>query len=144
MVKSDLKRIIVDNINEVKNYKVMPRNIVLEGFDCFVLVGVRRAGKSYMLFSKIQHLLKSGVPESEILYMNFEDERLSDFKTEDFNLMLECHNELFGRRPKLFLDEIQNIPYWEKFARRMADSNYTVFITGSNSKMQKNITNFAM
>ena len=144
MVKSDLKRIIVDNINEVKNYKVMPRNIVLEGFDCFVLVGVRRAGKSYMLFSKIQHLLKSGVPESEILYMNFEDERLSDFKTEDFNLMLECHNELFGRRPKLFLDEIQNIPNWEKFARRMADSNYTVFITGSNSKMQKNITNFAM
>ena len=135
MVKSDLKRIIVDNISEVKNYQVMPRNIVLEGFDCFVLVGVRRAGKSYMLFNKIQQLLKSGVPESEILYINFEDERLSDFKTEDFNLLLECHNELYGKRPMLFLDEIQNIPNWEKFARRMADSKYTVFITGSNSKM---------
>ena len=135
MIKSDLKRIIVDNINEVKNYKVMPRDIVLEGFNCFVLVGVRRAGKSYMLYSKIQQLLRNGTPENEILYINFEDERLTDFKTEDFNLLLECHNELYGKRPMLFLDEIQNIPNWENFSRRMADSGYIIFITGSNSKM---------
>ncbi|MCR5455578.1 MAG: ATP-binding protein [Bacteroidales bacterium] len=135
MVKYDLKRIIVDNINDVKNYKVMPRDINLEGYNCFVLVGVRRAGKSYMLYHKIQQLLGAGTPESEILYINFEDERLSEFKTEDFNLLLECHNELYGKRPILFLDEIQNIPLWEKFARRMADSGYAIFITGSNSKM---------
>ena len=42
---------------------------------------------------------------------------------------------LYGKRPMLFLDEIQNIDYWHKFARRMADAKYTIFITGSNAKM---------
>ncbi|MBQ3656521.1 MAG: ATP-binding protein [Bacteroidales bacterium] len=135
MDKITLKRIIVDSIAEVKRYKVLPRDINFDGYNCFVLVGVRRAGKSYMLYNKIQQLLKNGTPESEILYINFEDERLSDFKTDDFQLLLESHSELFGKRPMLFLDEIQNIEHWEKFARRLADTNYTVFITGSNSKM---------
>ena len=135
MDKSSLKHIIVDNINEVKRYRVMPRNISLDGYQCFVLVGARRAGKSYMLYNKIQQLLNEGVSEGGILYINFEDERLYDFKTEDFNLLLECHSEIYGIRPTLFLDEIQIIPHWEKFARRMADTGYSVFITGSNSKM---------
>ena len=51
------------------------------------------------------------------------------------NLLLECHQEMYGKRPMLFLDEIQNIDYWHKFARRMADAKYTIFITGSNAKM---------
>ena len=135
MDKSSLKHIIVDNINEVKRYRVMPRNISLDGYNCFVLVGARRAGKSYMLYSKIQQLLKKGVTDGGILYSNFEDERLSDFKTEDFNLLLECHSEIYGIRPALFLDEVQIIPHWDKFARRMADTGYSVYITGSNSKM---------
>lgn len=135
MDKSSLKHIIVDNINEVKRYRVMPRNISLDGYNCFVLVGARRAGKSYMLYNKIQQLLKKGVTDGGILYINFEDERLYDFKTEDFNLLLECHSEIYGIRPTLFLDEIQIIPHWEKFARRMADTGYSVYITGSNSKM---------
>ncbi|MDR9824558.1 AAA family ATPase, partial [Vibrio sp. FNV 38] len=80
-------------------------------------------------------LLNEGVSEGGILYINFEDERLYDFKTEDFNLLLECHSEIYGIRPTLFLDEIQIIPHWEKFARRMADTGYSVYITGSNSKM---------
>lgn len=42
---------------------------------------------------------------------------------------------MYGKRPMLFLDEIQNIDYWHKFARRMADAKYTIFITGSNAKM---------
>ena len=135
MDKSSLKHIIVDNINEVKRYHVMPRNISLDGYQCFVLVGARRAGKSYMLYNKIQQLLNEGVSEGGILYINFEDERLYDFKTEDFNLLLECHSEIYGIRPALFLDEVQIIPHWDKFARRMADTGYSVFITGSNSKM---------
>lgn len=135
MDKSSLKHIIVDNINEVKRYRVMPRNISLDGYQCFVLVGARRAGKSYMLYNKIQQLLNEGVSEGGILYINFEDERLYDFKTEDFNLLLECHSEIYGIRPALFLDEVQIIPHWEKFVRRMADTGYSVYITGSNSKM---------
>ena len=135
MDKFLLKRVLADNITEVQNYNVMPRNIDLDTFPCYVLVGVRRAGKSYMLFHKIQQMMKSGTPASKILYVNFEDERLADFDTQDFNLLLECHAEVYGEKPTLFLDEIQNVAHWEKFARRLADSGYSVYVTGSNSKM---------
>ena len=54
---------------------------------------------------------------------------------EDLNLLLEIHLEMYGKKPILFLDEIQNIVGWEKFARRMADTKHRVYITGSNAKM---------
>ena len=88
-----------------------------------------------MLYHYIQQLLAAGHKWDEMLYLNFEDERLENFDTEDFNKLLECHQEMYGKRPMLFLDEVQNIDSWHKFARRMADAKYTIFITGSNAKM---------
>ena len=88
-----------------------------------------------MLYYHIQHLLAAGHKWDEMLYLNFEDERLENFDTEDFNKLLECHQEMYGKRPMLFLDEVQNMDSWHKFARRMADAKYTIFITGSNAKM---------
>ena len=131
MDKQILKQILRDNQQEVERYVVEPRELNLDDFPCHVLVGVRRSGKSYMLYHYIQQLLASGRKWDEMLYLNFEDERLENFGTEDFNLLLECHQEMYGKRPMLFLDEIQNIDYWHKFARRMADAKYTIFITGS-------------
>ncbi|QVJ82204.1 ATP-binding protein [Xylanibacter ruminicola] len=130
-----LKQILRDNQQEVERYVVEPRDINLDDFPCRVLVGVRRAGKSYMLYHVIQQLLAQGHKWDEMLYLSFEDERLENFDTDDFNRLLECHQEMYGKRPMLFLDEIQNIDCWHKFARRMADSQYTIFITGSNAKM---------
>lgn len=135
MDKQVLKQILRENQLEVERYVVEPRELKFDNFPCRVLVGVRRAGKSYMLYHRIQQMLAEGHNWDEILYMNFEDERLENFGTEDFNRLLECHQEMYGKRPMLFLDEIQNIDYWHKFARRMADSKYTIFITGSNAKM---------
>ena len=135
MDKQILKQILRDNQQEVERYIVEPRGLNLNGFPCRVLVGVRRAGKSYMLYHVIQQLLAQGHKWDEMLYLNFEDERLENFETDDFNHLLECHQEMYGKRPMLFLDEIQNIDGWHKFARRMADSKYTIFITGSNAKM---------
>lgn len=135
MDKQVLKQILRDNQQEVVRYVIEPREITLAEFPCCVLVGVRRSGKSYMLYHQIQQLLREGRQWDEMLYLNFEDERLEGFGTEDFNRLLECHQEMYGKRPMLFLDEIQNIEHWEKFARRMADSNYTIYITGSNAKM---------
>lgn len=89
----------------------------------------------YGTYHRIQQLLSEGKKWDEMLYLNFEDERLENFDTEDFNKILECHQEMYAQRPMLFLDEIQNVEHWEKFVRRMADSKYTVFITGSNAKM---------
>lgn len=135
MDKQILKQILRDNQQEVERYVVEPRDLKLDDFPCRVLVGVRRAGKSYMLYHVIQQLLAQGHKWDEMLYLSFEDERLENFDTDDFNRLLECHQEMYGKRPMLFLDEIQNIDRWHKFARRMADSQYTIFITGSNAKM---------
>lgn len=116
-------------------HTVIPRNINLENFDRQVLVGVRRAGKSYILYGRIQQLIANGHSWDEIVYLNFEDERLAGMSVEDLNKILEVHGQLSDKRPMLFLDEIQNIEGWEKFARRIADNKYKVVITGSNAKM---------
>ena len=135
MDKQLLKQILKDNQEEVVRYMVEPRELTIGDFPCYVLVGVRRSGKSYMLYHRIQQLLREGKQWDEMLYLNFEDERLENFEAEDFNRLLECHQEMYGKRPMLFLDEMQNVDHWEKFARRMADANYTIYITGSNAKM---------
>lgn len=135
MDKQLLKKILLENQNEVQRYEVYPRSFQFEEFGNYVFVGIRRAGKSYLLYQRIQQLLSEGIGWDEILYLNFEDERLGDFKTEDFNLILEAHFEMYGKRPILFLDEVQNVDQWHKFARRMADTKYRVYITGSNAKM---------
>ena len=74
---------------------------------------------------------------SQIIYVNFEDERLLEMTAEDLNLILEIGLEISETDIKLylFLDEIQNINRWDKFVRRIADMKYRINITGSNSKM---------
>lgn len=135
MEKQILKQILRENQQEVERYVIEPRQLLQDSFPCRVLVGVRRSGKSFMLYQCIQQLLASGHRWSEILYLSFEDERLENFQVEDFNKLIECHQEMYGTRPMLFLDEIQNVEHWEKFARRMADTQYVVYLTGSNAKM---------
>lgn len=83
----------------------------------------------------MQQLLAQSVQWDQMLYINFEDERFTGMKAEDLNLLLEVHLEMYGNKPILFLDEIQNIMGWEKFARRMADTKHRAYITGSNAKM---------
>ena len=130
-----LREVMLENRTEVMMHTVIPRNINLENFDRQVLVGVRRAGKSYILYGRIQQLIANGHGWDEIVYLNFEDERLAGMSVEDLNKILEVHGQLSDKRPMLFLDEIQNIEGWEKFARRIADNKYKVVITGSNAKM---------
>lgn len=88
-----------------------------------------------MIYQRIQQLLTEGVGWDSMLYINFEDERLDGLQVSELNLIIEAHLEMYGKRPILFLDEIQNIEGWEKFARRLADEKYKVYITGSNAKM---------
>lgn len=134
MNKEILKTIVLDNQREIPRHIVVPRDFEFDNFN-YVFVGIRRAGKSYLLYQRMQQLLASGIGWDEMMYINFEDERLENFKTEDFNLLLEVHMEMYAKRPVLFLDEIQNIKGWHKFARRLADTKYRVYITGSNAKM---------
>lgn len=133
--KQILMEVMLENRQEVMRHSVISRNISLDGFDRQVLVGVRRAGKSYILYGHIQKLIAAGHSWDEIIYLNFEDERIAGMELSDLNIILEVHARLSEKRPMLFLDEIQNVEGWEKFARRVADNKYKAVITGSNAKM---------
>ena len=135
IARNILKQVLLDNQKDIEKYNVFPRDYDLDSFPLQVFVGVRRSGKSFLLFQKIRQMLDEGRHWDEMLYLDFEDSRLEGFAAEDFNLILECHQEMYGKRPMLFLDEIQNIEGWQKFARNLADKKYSVFITGSNAKM---------
>lgn len=103
-----------------------------------VITGMRRVGKTSLLLNAIAELRKD-LPVENILYINFEDERLSS-NTETLDELLQAYRELY---PDLnlaecyfFFDEIQEINGWEKFIRRLNDSiSQHIFITGSNSRL---------
>lgn len=133
--RNTLRQVMLDNQKDVEHYDVFPRNYDLDSFPLQVFVGVRRSGKSFLMFQKIRQMLNEGHGWEDMLYLDFEDRRLEGFSADDFNLILECHQEMYGKRPMLFLDEIQNVDGWQKFVRNLADKKYSVFITGSNAKM---------
>ena len=130
-----LSQVMLDNQKDIEQYTIFSREYDLDSFPLQIFVGVRRSGKSFLLFQKIRKMLDAGHRWEDMLYLDFEDTRLEGFSAEDFNLILECHQEMYGKRPMLFLDEIQNVDGWQKFARNLADKKYSVFITGSNAKM---------
>lgn len=133
--KDKLKEILRSNQETVQRYDIVPRDIPSDDRRQVVFVGVRRAGKSFMLYQKMQEMLAEGRDWRNMLYLNFEEDRLFGFTLDDFDRVIQCHREMYGTQPWLFLDEIQNIEGWERFARRMADSKNNIWITGSNQKM---------
>lgn len=137
MNRDTLKQIMVDQKDIYLNNPLITRQYPLEENINYCFVGIRRTGKSYMMYQQIQTLLKKNIPLSQIVYVNFEDERLLEMTSEDLNTILEIGLELAGTgiKPYLFLDEIPNIDGWERFVCRIADMKYRVSITGSNSKM---------
>ena len=130
-----LKTVIYDQHEIIKNFQIVNREYEFDINANYVVIGLRRAGKSTLLYKIVQDLVASGTDWNQIIYINFEDERLSEFSLNDFNDILSVQAEMSDKKGWFFLDEIQNIEGWEKFARRMADSKEHTFITGSNAKM---------
>lgn len=138
MYKETLKSIILSRQRAIPKIPLKPRTISFGDEANYVLVGLRRAGKSYMTYQDIQSRIARGKSTADdILHVNFEDERLMGMRAFDLNQLLEAYHELYGSemRPVIYLDEIQNVEGWEKFARRLADEGYRVMITGSNARM---------
>jgi hypothetical protein len=105
------------------------------------VIGMRRAGKTCMLWQILADRLAAGAPRSSLLYFSFEDERLAGMQAGDLDLVVE---EYFLRHPEhrgaakavFFLDEIQLVPGWETFVRRILDTeNIDVFLSGSSARM---------
>ena len=137
MNRDVLKQIIIDQKEMYLDNPLISRDYDLEENVNYCFVGIRRTGKSYMMYQQIHNLTNDGISSSQIIYVNFEDERLLEIGVDDLNTILEIGIEFSGSKgkPYLFLDEIQNVDGWEKFVRRVADMKYRINITGSNSKM---------
>ncbi|MCQ2799717.1 MAG: ATP-binding protein [Bacilli bacterium] len=130
-----LKRIIFDQHDVIKNTYIVDRDIELEQDVNYVLVGLRRSGKSTLLYKRVQDLIRDGVEWNQIIYINFDDERLIDFKATDFDDIVLVAEEMSDKKHYFYFDEIQEIDGWEKFAIRLANHHQKVDITGSNAKM---------
>ena len=137
MNRDVLKQIIIDQKEMYLDNPLISRDYDLEENVNYCFVGIRRTGKSYMMYQQIHNLMNDGISSPQIVYVNFEDERLLEIGVDDLNTILEIGIEFSGSKgkPYLFLDEIQNVDGWEKFVRRVADMKYRINITGSNSKM---------
>ena len=135
MEKQAIQRIIIEGQELMERIDLVERRIEFEPHGNYVFVGVRQAGKSYLLYQRMKQLLREGHQLEELVYINFDDERIKDIKAEELDLILQAHQSLSDLQPILFLDEIQNVDGWENFARRLANQKYQVYITGSNAKM---------
>lgn len=106
-----------------------------------VFIGMRRVGKTWLLYQYMKNLLALPLVKEKILYINFEDDRLSAFKVENFQQVLEAYFDLYPQYADasdlhFCFDEIQTISGWEKFIRRLLDKEKMhIFITGSSAKM---------
>lgn len=135
MEREIIRKIIIEGQEFVNEIPLIKRPFFFEKNGNYVFVGIRQAGKSYLLYQRIQQLIEEGHSIEEMVYINFDDERLRQFTTHDFDLILQAYASMFNLRPIFFFDEIQNIEGWENFARRLANQKYNVYITGSNAKM---------
>ncbi len=114
--------------------------VPLDSGKVICLVGIRRSGKTFLLFNTIQRLLATGTDRRQILYLNFEDDRLFPVHVDEMDMILRAHGELFPdmleKKRYIFLDEIQAVIGWERYVRRIYDTeNVELFITGSSSEL---------
>ena len=137
--KSRLKEIILSNEEFIltKIKKIVKREIIYlpeELNKVVVFYGVRRSGKTFILFDLFRKISECSV------YIDFEDERLADFQAEELEkvkeAILELKPHLIDREIVFLLDEIQNVKGWEKFCRRAVErGNIKIYVSGSSSKM---------
>ena len=130
-------QVLAEQQEEIKGYKpqkwVARKEESLFEFDtkmAQVVIGVRRSGKS-TLCHKV--LLERGIRYG---YVNLDDDRLADMKTEDLSTVLSCVYQLYGTDiPYLVLDEIQDVDGWYLFVNRLLRTDLHIFVTGSNAKL---------
>lgn len=105
-----------------------------------VAIGMRRTGKTWFLFQTIRQLLSQKIPLHQILYINFEDDRLFPCTQAQLRGLLEGFYELYPENHNaichLFLDEIQNVEGWAQTVRRFLDTQKVqLYLSGASSKL---------
>ncbi len=119
------------------------RDVHLPGLKGKVMavIGMRRSGKTTFLWQCLADRLKAGTPRDALLYFNFEDERLAELTAQELQLVVEEYFSLHPehrdtKRVTFFLDEIQGVPGWETFVRRLLDTEKVeLFLSGSSARL---------
>ena len=137
MEKNTILKYLIDKKENVKTSKVFSRAIIFEFTENFVnvLIGPRRAGKTYFLYDLILNKLK--LENEEFIFMDFEDAALSGIKLNDIIETVNLHEEHYKKKPRyLFFDEIQSVDNWDKAIRTLFETKkYIIFLSGSSSKI---------
>ena len=140
MKKEIFKRLIVDN-QERTFAEIVLRDIQIpiDTRKIVTLKGVRRCGKTSILYQTIKKLRET-VDKTNLVYINFEDDRIFPVQLPDCNELLEAYYEMFPtKKPEkvyFFFDEIQIVENWEIFIRRLHDTeNCQIYLCGSSSKL---------
>ena len=119
------------------------RDVYLPGIKGKVMavIGMRRSGKTTFLWQCLADRLKAGTPRDALLYFNFEDERLAEMTAYELQRVVEEYFSLHpehrdSQRVTFFLDEIQEVPGWETFVRRLLDTEKVeLFLSGSSARL---------
>jgi predicted AAA+ superfamily ATPase len=140
MEKKELFKYLIKEFHERKLPEIYPRALEIpETRKIVSLIGARRIGKTSYFFQMVGEL-EASVGRERILYINFEDERILPLDVKDLDSILEAYYELYpenvDRELHLFFDEVQNVPGWEVYVRRLYErGDLKLFLTGSSSKM---------
>ncbi|MFH1259577.1 MAG: ATP-binding protein [Elusimicrobiota bacterium] len=144
-----LKEVLISQKKGFLSKNKLFRREILDGFygkysrqkEVLLITGIRRVGKSSLMrLIWDEFKIKQGLTDDQFIYFNFEDERLVGFDKDDFSKLMEVYSQLNSPNTKkkifLFLDEVQNINYWEKWLNRLLEENkYKIFVTGSNATL---------
>ncbi len=133
--KEVIKSVIISQREQVPETRLIERDLQKEIEDAIktpfiqIVSGIRRSGKSTII-KQIQQRQKNGNYS-----VNFDDNRLYNFETEDFEKLNDAFLELFGEENNFYFDEIQNVKGWERYVRRLYNEGKKIFVTGSNALM---------
>ncbi len=122
--------------------KLTPRDARLPAVagKAHAVIGMRRAGKTTFLRQLLDERRAVSAPERAV-YLSFDDDRLAGLALEQLGFLLE---EFYRRYPALrgqetvswFFDEVQLVPGWERFVRRVLDSEKVeIVVSGSSARM---------
>ena len=103
-----------------------------------VLTGIRRSGKSRLLEMVAVSLREKGIPETRLIYANFESKMDESVRSAEAMAarVKKAAEANVGERLYLFFDEIQELPGWEKLVNSLdVDFDVDLYLTGSNARM---------
>lgn len=140
--KTKLKYVFVEwQENELPGFRGRNKTLRLDMPHVEDILGVRRCGKTYFMYQLVYSLIESGIPKTNIVYINLDDDRLLPLNGDELRMLVDTYKEFYEISDKhklyLFLDEIQNMPDWEKWIKSTYDRerNIKIIISGSNASL---------